>query len=439
MILTYIFHSGFCLEMEHSILVFDCWLDPAEVMPQKLQIQKPMYVFSSHFHEDHFTKDIFSWKSFKSDITYILSKDILKHRRAKKEDADAWLAKGAVWQDEHLKVTATGSNDSGVSWIVETEGRTIFHAGDLNNWYARFLTDDYQGGNIISQEFGEVNPGREEKLLLGELKDIQKITNHFDLVMFPVDGRIGNGYTRGARQFIERFKVGLLVPMHFAASGFESAWRMMEFTKPAHIPFWCISERGESIECHPLQPFLPRNGKILFLGSFPPQKKRWSCIFFYPNFINDHWRLEGEIFYGDRQHFVDEAHKCFKLSEIQAHCQEKGIAFFDTATAVRRLKDNASDKFLEVVVPTEIEGLIQQMPVCRAIIVTGEKAAQTVCETLGIDQCPAVGQAVQIPGLYNQKGQLIELYRLPSSSRAYPLAFVKKTDAYRQMFQCYLA
>lgn len=48
--------------------------------------------------------------------------------------------------------------------------------------------------------------------------------------MFPVDGRIGNGYTRGARQFIDTFQVGLLVPMHFVASGFESAWRMKEFT-----------------------------------------------------------------------------------------------------------------------------------------------------------------------------------------------------------------
>lgn len=81
----------------------------------------------------------------KANVRYILSKDILKHRRAQKEEADAWLGKGATWEDELLRVTATGSNDSGVSWVIETDGKRIFHAGDLNNWYARFLTDDYYG------------------------------------------------------------------------------------------------------------------------------------------------------------------------------------------------------------------------------------------------------------------------------------------------------
>ena len=68
-------------------------------------------------------------------------------------------------------MAATGSNDSGVSWIVETDGRRIFHAGDLNNWYARFLTDDYRGGLVYSAEFGiDVNPEKEENAFLGELK-----------------------------------------------------------------------------------------------------------------------------------------------------------------------------------------------------------------------------------------------------------------------------
>lgn len=141
--LTYIFHSGFSLETEQCVLVFDYWMDPANVMSGLLKTEKPMYVFSSHFHEDHFNRDIFMWKNEKPDIKYILSKDILKHRRAQKSDADVWLAKGGVWQDELIRVVATGSTDSGVSWVIEVEGKCIFHAGDLNNWYARFLTDDY--------------------------------------------------------------------------------------------------------------------------------------------------------------------------------------------------------------------------------------------------------------------------------------------------------
>ena len=242
--LTYIFHSGFVVETAAGMLVFDYWLDLANVLPKCLSRRggRHVYVFASHFHEDHFTKDIFGWKqSLGSDVTYILSKDILKHRRADKGEADVWLAKGGTWADENIQVTATGSNDSGVSWIVETGGKRIFHAGDLCNWYARFLADGNKDRQPYSEELGEdIDPVAEEKRFLGELKDIQKIAKGFDLVMFPVDGRIGNGYALGARQFIERFQVGMFVPMHFVLSGFESAWRMEPFCQEKHVPFWWL-------------------------------------------------------------------------------------------------------------------------------------------------------------------------------------------------------
>ena len=248
MTLTYIFHSCFVLETEKSILIFDYWLDPSDVVSAVLQKDKHVYVFSSHFHEDHFNKAIFEWKKHRKGITYILSKDIYKHRRANKEDADVWLAKGGTWSDGTISVWALGSTDSGVSWIVETEGRRIFHAGDLNNWYAKFLPDAVPGQQMYSFEMEEVfDPIAHEKQYLGELKDIRKIADCFDVVMFPIDGRIGNGYTLGGRQFIERFKVGLFVPMHFT-TGFESAWRMKEFTDEKGIPFWEISKEGETIE-----------------------------------------------------------------------------------------------------------------------------------------------------------------------------------------------
>lgn len=249
MTLTYIFHSGFVLEAEQSILVFDYWKDPANAMVSVLQSQKPLYVFSSHFHEDHFTREIFEWIKQKENVTYILSKDILRHRRAAKNESNVWLAKGASWSDERLSISALGSTDSGVSWIVETEGKRIFHAGDLSNWYARFLPDAVPGQMVYSEEFEEyIDPIAHEKRFLGELKDIRKKADSFDLVMFPVDGRIGNGYTLGGRQFIERFKVGLFVPMHFVASGFESAWRMKEYTDKKDIPLWEITREGETRE-----------------------------------------------------------------------------------------------------------------------------------------------------------------------------------------------
>lgn len=247
--LTYIFHSGFALETEQAILVFDYWLDPACVMPSLLRSPKPLYVLASHFHEDHFTKDIFEWRQQRADITYILSKDIYRHRRARRMDADVWLCKGRFWTDGTVSVWAQGSTDSGVSWVVETGGRRVFHAGDLNNWYAKFLADAVPGQTIHSDETGEdIDPIAHEKRFLGNLKDIRKVADGFDIAMFPVDGRVGNGYTRGARQFIERFRVGLFVPMHFAGSGFESAWRFSDYAAERNVPFWAISRNGETIE-----------------------------------------------------------------------------------------------------------------------------------------------------------------------------------------------
>ena len=196
-----------------------------------------------------------------------------------------------------------------------------------------------------------------------------------------------------------------------------------------------IARNTDGVEYHPLVPFLPEQAKVLFLGSFPPQRKRWCMDFYYPNFINDHWRIEGAIFFGNRNHFVDEKAKQFKLDEIVAFCQEKGLAFFDTSTAIRRLQDNASDKFLEVVEPTNIPALLTHLPHLRAIVTTGEKATDTICASLSIPTMPKVNTFVPIPNVYNQDGQQLILYRLPSSSRAYPLAFDKKVEAYQRMFE----
>ena len=183
------------------------------------------------------------------------------------------------------------------------------------------------------------------------------------------------------------------------------------------------------VERHPFEPFLPEGAKVLMLGSFPPQPKRWSMEFYYPNFINDFWRIIGILFFDDRDRFVDIHAKKFKLQEIKEFCSEKGIAMFDTATAVRRLKDNASDKCLEVVEPTDIPALLRRIPLCEAVVVTGEKAAQTLCEAFGTE-APAVGDYSE----FSFEGRNMRLYRMPSTSRAYPLPIQKKADVYRRLF-----
>lgn len=181
-------------------------------------------------------------------------------------------------------------------------------------------------------------------------------------------------------------------------------------------------------ERHLLDPFLPRGAKMLMLGSFPPKRERWSMDFFYPNFNNDMWRILGIVFFGDREHFTVSGERRFDKEMAMRFCNDKGIALFDTATEVRRLKDNASDKFLEIVQATDIDGLLAEIPECRAIAVTGQKAAETLSEFLGCP-VPATGEMIE-----TARDKVLRLYRLPSSSRAYPLPIEKKAAAYRQMF-----
>lgn len=186
----------------------------------------------------------------------------------------------------------------------------------------------------------------------------------------------------------------------------------------------------ESAEQHPLKPFLPQNARILMLGSFPPPKARWSIDFFYPNFQNDMWRIMGLVFHSDKNHFVKTDERKFDYREIVDFCTNKGIAIFDTASAVHRLNNNASDKFLEVVTPTDISALLERIPQCTAIVTTGEKATCTIVERYGC-KMPKVGQSVKLTIGYKE----YDFFRMPSSSRAYPLALDKKASAYKTMFE----
>ncbi len=191
------------------------------------------------------------------------------------------------------------------------------------------------------------------------------------------------------------------------------------------------------IEKHPLEPFLPEGAGILMLGSFPPKRERWSMDFFYPNWINDMWRIWGLIFFSDKDHFVARSEdgsilKKFDREKCMEFASGKGIAMYDTASEVRRLKDNASDKFLEVVVPTDLDALLEKIPECRAIVTTGQKATDVIVEKFGCEE-PSVGDWTEcrIPGTDERS---VRFWRMPSSSRAYPLPLEKKAEYYRKMF-----
>lgn len=183
-------------------------------------------------------------------------------------------------------------------------------------------------------------------------------------------------------------------------------------------------------ETHPLGFFLPEGTRLLMLGSFPPPKRRWSMNFYYPNIQNDMWRILGSIFYGDKDYFLLDK-RAFSEEKAKAFCREKGIGIGDTAQEVIRLRENASDKFLEVVKPIELDKILTEIPNCKAIVVTGQKAMDTLLSVLpGVEE-PPVGGFTEFLYL----GRSLRLYRMPSSSRAYPKPLAEKAAVYRTMFK----
>ena len=183
------------------------------------------------------------------------------------------------------------------------------------------------------------------------------------------------------------------------------------------------------IEQHPLKPFTPQHAQLLMLGSFPPARSRWSMDFFYPNYINDMWRIYGLCFFDDKDYFVDVEQKTFRKDLLENFLTQKGFALYDTASAIVRTKGTASDKDLEVVTPTDIKALLRELSECKAVVVTGQKAADVFSDQFQIEQ-PKVGSFTE----FIFEGRQLRFYRMPSSSRAYPMKVERKATIYKQMF-----
>lgn len=183
-------------------------------------------------------------------------------------------------------------------------------------------------------------------------------------------------------------------------------------------------------ETHPFEPFLPEGARLLMLGTFPPSPRRWCMDFYYPNFQNDMWRIFGLCYFADKDHFILPGEKRFDLDRIVPFLRREHIAIYDTAVKVRRTKNTASDKDLEVVRPTDLKGMVDALPHLAHIVTTGQKATDVLCQCFGIDTPPAMGHAT--PFLYN--GRQLHLWRMPSSSRAYPMKVEDKAARYDIMF-----
>lgn len=187
------------------------------------------------------------------------------------------------------------------------------------------------------------------------------------------------------------------------------------------------------IEHHPFPAILPESATVVMMGTFPPTAEKRCMEFHYPNFQNDMWRIMGEIFYGDKDHFRVGEEKRFDPVRIEAFLREKGIALCSSAQTAIRMKGNAADKDLKIVEPVDMPTLLKTLPHLKWIFTTGGLATETLLDLLPEKiKAPKTNEFIPYP--FDCKRTLF-LYRLPSTSRAYPLSFAKKVEAYRAFFQ----
>lgn len=183
------------------------------------------------------------------------------------------------------------------------------------------------------------------------------------------------------------------------------------------------------MEHHPFEPFLPAHARLLMLGTFPPSEKRWAMHFYYPNITNDMWRIVGLCFFGDKQHFIADDGRHYREEELRRFLTEQGIALYDTCTCVIRTKNTASDKDLQVVEETDLRAMLSGLPQCGTIATAGQLATTLCCRQFGVAE-PRVGEHTS----FTYEGRTVRIYRMPSSSRAYPLSIEKKAVFYQQLF-----
>jgi len=237
----YVFHSGYAIEADGFSILIDYYKDtgfnPKEGYVHEKLLQRPgkLYILSSHFHPDHFNPEVLLWKEQKKDIQYIFSRDILRHRKAKEEDA-LYLMKGDIYQDKNLSIQAFGSTDVGISFLIKMEGKLIFHAGDLNNWHWK--------EESTAEEIAIM-----ERDFLNEVDLLTKTTKQLDIAMFPIDPRLGKEYALGAEQFIDRIQTKLFAPMHFGEA-YKALIPFKQYAEERGVKYMAWTEKGQSIDIY---------------------------------------------------------------------------------------------------------------------------------------------------------------------------------------------
>ena len=200
--IKYLFHSGFLVETQDKILVFDYFEDNCKkqsafscgkLKPEDFSDDKEVIFFVSHAHYDHFDKEIFK---LHKNSKYVISNDL----RIAKNDNITICAPYQKFTIGDLQIETFGSTDEGISFLINIEGKKIFHAGDLNWWYWKDDTPDEE--KYMKEYYQKI------------IEQIRK-NNNIDIAFFPVDPRLEEFCYLGGEYFAENVKPKIMIPMHF--------------------------------------------------------------------------------------------------------------------------------------------------------------------------------------------------------------------------------
>ncbi len=183
------------METDGATLLFDY----TEGQVPSFDVHKPMYIFTTHRHGDHFSEKIFSFAKGVGNVSFLLSFDIPKERiSSEAKDRVHLLESNHSYEVGELKISTFKSTDEGIALVIEVEGKTLYYAGDLNHWH---WEGEPTWWNL--------------QMAKDYLAEVEKLPTKFDLAFVPVDPRLGKSFGLGAEELLAHSDINLLVPMHF--------------------------------------------------------------------------------------------------------------------------------------------------------------------------------------------------------------------------------
>lgn len=211
---TYIGHSGFLLDTGSTYFLFDYYTGIIPVMDR----DKPLVVFTSHKHKDHFNPVVFRLADQYPHTLFVLAKGV-PYKKLAVEFSENIAAQDKLYPGEFrnillvkkdavetvnllsgqkLEINTLRSTDEGVAFLLRYKGRNYYHAGDLNIW-------SWEG------ETPEYNKNMEQRYI----KEMEKLEGiKIDVAFVPLDPRLGTYAYKGLETFISYTESSYIFPMH---------------------------------------------------------------------------------------------------------------------------------------------------------------------------------------------------------------------------------